>query len=228
MKTSKRSIVLLGGGFSDNEYPELDQFLLETSGAQRPRVCFIPTASGDSRGYIERFYNGLSDYNCDLAHLELFRRDVSDFDDFLDRMDIIYVGGGNTANMLEIWRLHKLDAALCRAYERGTVLAGISAGAACWFEACLTDSFGPLAVLNDGLGLIPGSFCPHYDSEVDRAATYSDFIRRGLLAPGVGLDDGVAIRYIDETVADVFSAQEGRSAHFVDSPAEQQHQEGTR
>lgn len=215
MTSHQRSLVLLGGGFSDNEYPELDRFLLGISDAERPRVCFVPTASGDSRGYIERFYSGLSGYNCVLTHLELFRRDVADLDDYLSRVDIIYVGGGNTANLLEVWRLHALDTVLRRAYERGTVLAGISAGAACWFEACLTDSFGPLAPLNDGLGILPGSFCPHYDTEEGRAGTFSGHIDRGHLPPGIGLDDGVAVRYTDETVTSVYNAREGRTVHEV-------------
>lgn len=226
MKPPKRSIVLLGGGFSDNEYPELDQYLLDSSEAEKPRVCFIPTASGDSRNYIDRFYHGLSTYNCDLTHLELFRRDVLDIEEFLAQMDIIYVGGGNTANMLEVWRLHKVDTALRKTYERGTVLAGISAGAACWFEACLTDSFGRLGPLNDGLGLLSGSLCPHYDTEEARAEIYSGLINRGLLPPGLGLDDGVAVRYVDGNAVEMFSIHEGRSAHLVNQRTDQQFREG--
>ncbi|MGO1827924.1 Type 1 glutamine amidotransferase-like domain-containing protein [Candidatus Corynebacterium faecigallinarum] len=157
--TTDRSIVLLGGGFSEDEYREVDEYLLGTVQVPTPKVCFIPTASGDSAGYVDRFYEGVSRYDCELTHLELFRRDATDPSEVVGASDIIYVGGGNTANMLSVWRLHSLDTLLVEAYRRGTVLAGISAGAACWFEACLTDSFGPLAPLNDGLGLLTGSFC---------------------------------------------------------------------
>lgn len=217
-KKNKRSVVLLGGGFSDGEYLELDEFLLQTVETKRPRVCFVPTASGDSLGYIERFYTGMSNYEADLCHLELFRRTVTDLDAYLREVDIVYVGGGNTANMLAVWRLHGLDSALWKAYERGVVLAGISAGAACWFEACLTDSFGALASLRDGLKILPGSFCPHYDTEENRAEIYGDAIMSGLLPSGIGLDDGVAVRYEDETLVEVCHSNSQRGVHYVSSP----------
>ena len=134
-----RTIVLLGGGFSDQEHLDVDEFLVESSPVPRPTICFVPTASGDSQGYVERFYDGMSRFECTLTHLDLFRRTVVDLDAFLAEQDIVYVGGGNTANLLAIWNLHGLDVALTKAYRRGTVLAGISAGSACWFDACLTS-----------------------------------------------------------------------------------------
>jgi dipeptidase E len=207
--------VLLGGGFSDQEHLDLDEFLLDSHPVARPRVCFVPTASGDSKGYVERFYDGLSGLTCERTHLELFRRSVVDLDAFLAEQDIVYVGGGNTANLLHIWRLHGLDSALRRAYARGTVLSGISAGSACWFEGCLTDSFGTLEPLNDGLGLLSGSFCPHYNSEGERPVAFVEAVAAGALPNGYALDDGAAVRYRDEEVEEVYRSVSSAGLHTV-------------
>lgn len=215
MTALPRTVVLLGGGFSDQEHRELDDFLIESASVTAPRICFVPTASGDSKGYVERFYDGMAGYGCALSHLDLFRRSVVDLDAFLAEQDIVYVGGGNTANLLAVWRLHGLDRALRRAYDRGTVLAGISAGAACWFESCLTDSFADLSPFPDGLGLLPGSFCPHHNTEPGRPEAYRDAVSRGALAPGWALDDGVAARFCDEQLDVVFRVEPTADLHAV-------------
>ena len=201
---TQRTIVLLSGGFSNGENTDQDVFLLESSMRRKPRVCFIPTASGDSRAYIERFYTAFKRYSCIPAHLELFRRTELNLEEFIRRQDIIYVGGGNTANLLAVWRLHGLDRVLRKAYVEGTVLSGISAGAACWFESCLTDSFGGLEALNDGLGILPGSFCPHFNTEPGRPRSFLQTLQSGTLPPGVALDDGAAVRYCNEVVDVVY------------------------
>ncbi|MFK0266513.1 Type 1 glutamine amidotransferase-like domain-containing protein [Streptomyces angustmyceticus] len=159
------TIALLGGGFSDDPDTLLDDFVLEASGRPRPKVCFLPTASGDAPGYIEGFHAAFAARACEPVHLEPFRRSVTDLRAFVLAQDIVYVGGGNTANMLAVWRVHGLDTILREAYGAGVLLCGISAGACCWFEAAYSDSFGPPVPLADGLGLLPGSLCPHYDSE---------------------------------------------------------------
>ena len=161
----------------------LDDFILELSGKRCPSICFLATAGGDAEGYIGRFYKAMSGRKCEASHLGLFTRTHLDPAKFLLRQNVIYVGGGNTANMLAIWRVHGVDRALRKAWRQGIVLAGISAGANCWFEACSTDSFGPLAPLCDGLGLLPGSVCPHYDGEKQRRPTLLSFIANGQL-PG--------------------------------------------
>ncbi|MBE5461721.1 Type 1 glutamine amidotransferase-like domain-containing protein [Mycobacteroides abscessus] len=209
------TIVLLGGGFSDGEHDELDSFLLEQSNSARPKICFIPTASGDSPGYIERFHDAFSQRQCEPSHLELFRRSESDLSAFIAAQDILYVGGGNTANLLAVWRLHGLDKVIQRAYYNGVVLAGISAGAACWFESCLTDSFGALTPLNDGLGLLNGSFCPHYNTERPRAEVYAQLIHEGELPSGVALDDGVAAKFIDGELDIVYTLQPASGLHLI-------------
>jgi peptidase E len=127
--------------------------------------------------------------------LSLFRRDARDPRKHLLEQDIIYVGGGNTANALAVWRVHGIDRALREAWRRGIVLCGVSAGMICWFECSVTDSFGPLAALKDGLGFLPGSACPHYDGEAHRRPTYHRLIRRGFPA-GHAADDGAALHFV--------------------------------
>ena len=123
-----RRIVLLGGGFSDDPDTLLDDFVLATTGKERPKVCFVPTASGDSAGYIDRFYAAFSSRDCLPTHLALFRREHRDLRALILSQDVVYVGGGNTANLIAIWRLHGLDEVLREAYEAGVLLCGISAG----------------------------------------------------------------------------------------------------
>ena len=168
-----------GGGFSmEPDNPLLDDEILNLArasrGRRRPRICFIPTASGDSLAYVAEFYAAFA-RRTDADHLALFNRTVDDIEGLLLHQDVIYVGGGNTENMLAVWRVHGVDRALRRAWESGVVMAGLSAGSLCWFERGTTDSFGVgLAPLSGGLGLLPGSHAPHYDGETPDAATSSD------------------------------------------------------
>lgn len=210
-----RRIALLGGGFSDDPDTVLDDFVLASVQRPRPRVCFIPTASGDSRGYIERFYAAFNHHDCEPTGLELFRRDKRDLRSNVLAQDIIYVGGGNTANLLAVWRLHGLDQILREAYEAGTLLCGLSAGAACWLESCLTDSFGSLAPLKDGLGFLQGSLCPHYDSEGERRPAYRTAVAVGALPAGWAIDDGAAALFTDEQLTEVVARVPGATVHHV-------------
>jgi len=183
----------LGGGGFAGEEGGLRRFILELSGVERPRVCYLPTAGGDAAEWIQLVRERVAGM-AELSVLTLFHREVSDIAELLLSQDVIYVGGGNTANMLAIWRLHGVDVVLREAWSRGIVLAGVSAGANCWFEACSTDSFGPhLAPLNDGLGFLAGSFCPHYDGELLRKPTYERWVAQGVLPAGYAADDGVGL-----------------------------------
>jgi len=173
--------------------PRLDQWLLSLSRRRRPRVLFLPTASGDALRYIRRFHRAFRRHRCEAAHLGLFDRSASDVRETIVSSDLIYVGGGNTANLLAIWRVHGVDRALRDAWHDGVVLCGVSAGAICWFEAGVTDSFGPeLQPLYGGLGMLSGSFCPHYDA-AERRPAYQRLLARGELPPGYAADDGAAI-----------------------------------
>jgi peptidase E len=146
----------------------IDDGLLALAGHARPRVLFVPTASGDSADLITRFYAAFA-RRSEASHVSLVRREIADLDALCRDQHLIYVGGGNTANMLAMWRVHGFDRALRAAYEAGVVITGVSAGAVCWFDDAVTDSFGmPMRRLGDGLGWLRGVLVPHYDREAQR------------------------------------------------------------
>ncbi|WP_194894941.1 peptidase E [Catenulispora pinisilvae] len=172
------------------------EFVLRLTGKERPRVLFLPTATGDDPTYIVSFYETYTADRCEPFHLRLFNRTISDLRAFVRSMDVITVGGGNTANMLDVWRRQGLDAILREAWEDGAVLTGGSAGALCWFRGGTTDSFGlPYQVLADGLGLLEGSLCPHYDGQDSRRPVYRDALLSGALPAGYGVDDLVGLHF---------------------------------
>ena len=205
MSSSERRIVALGGaslGPTSTDGP-LHQYLLDLTGQSRPRVCFLGTASGDEAASTAMFYGWFA-RRAEAMHLGLFDRRIADIEGLLTDADLIYVGGGNTANMLAIWRTHGVDVALRRAWESGVILAGPSAGAVCWFEDGTTDSFGPtLGPLNDGLGFVAGSFCPHYDSESLRRPRYHELVGAGTLPDGYAADDGVGLLFSGDQLAEI-------------------------
>ncbi len=213
-----RRIVPCGG--QQLFHPALTRYVFALARRPRPRVLFVPTASGDSAGYLLTFYQQLAGYDCEPRHLELYHRSVDDIGALLAEQDVVLVGGGNTANMLAIWRLHGVDRALREAYASGTILTGWSAGCLCWYEGGITDSFSPeLGPLRDGLGLLQGTACPHYDSEARRALVYEREIAAGLPA-GIALDDGVAALYEDERLVEIVSARPEGRAFRVDAKGE--------
>jgi peptidase E len=134
--------------------------------------------------------------------------------------DAILVCGGNTANMLAVWRVHGFDRILREAWEEGVVLFGWSAGMICWFEAGVTDSFGPqLAGMRDGLGFLPGSACPHYDGEDRRRPMYASLVTDGFPA-GLALDDAAAARFEGVDLVEVVAAEDGARGYRVGSEGE--------
>lgn len=199
----KRQIIAIGGAALT---PELDNLLLidyflKQTGKRKPKVCFIGTAHGDAEAGRLRFYAGMSQFTCTPTHLPLFARTPRDLASFVLEQDAIFVGGGNTRSMLAVWRDWGLDVHLRAAWQRGIVLGGWSAGSICWFEQGITDSSaGPLTTL-DCLGFLPGSNCPHYDSEALRRPTYRRLIASGKTAEGHAADDGVALHFIDGRLA---------------------------
>lgn len=218
-------VALGGGGFSMSETGEsaIDDALLKMTGKPHPHVCFVPTASGDSRDYIGRF-EAAFEGRARTHVLSLFGQSPWDYKApaMLEDMDLIYVGGGSTANLLALWRRHGVDDAMRRAAAGGTILAGISAGANCWFEASSTDSFGPLAPLNDGLGFLTGSACPHFHSEPGREESFHRWIADGSLpGPGIGIDDHAAVVYEDVEATSVMVESEGAAAYPIDDDRQQ-------
>ncbi len=218
---SRTVVAMGGGGFSmEPDNPLLDDHVLDLArvarGRARPRVCFLPTASGDAPGYIADFYAAFA-RRAEASHLALFVRTVDDLESLLLDQDVVYVGGGNTENMLAIWRVHGVDRALRRAWEAGVVMTGLSAGSLCWFETGTTDSFGKgLAPLSGGLGFVPGSHSPHYDSEATRRPRYHQLVAGGDLPPGYAADDGAALVFEGPDLIDVVSSRPDAHAYRVD------------
>ena len=173
-----------GGGFSmEPDNPLLDDHVLDLAranrGRDRPRVCFLGTASGDSPAYIATFYAAFA-RRSEASHLPLFIRTLDDIEGFLLDQDVVYVGGGNTENMLAVWRVHGVDRALRTAWESGVIMTGLSAGSLCWFETGTTDSFGPaLAALSGGLGFVAGQPRPALRRRGEPAAGLPAAHRRG-------------------------------------------------
>lgn len=210
----KQIIAMGGGGFSmEPDNKKLDHYLLAQSKAQKPAICFIPTASGDAEGYIERFYKAFEKENCIPSHLSLFSPPL-DLEEYVMKQDIFYVGGGNTKNLLALWREWGLDKLLKKAYEEGKILAGLSAGSLCWFEEGVTDSFGPLRGIQC-LGFLPGSHCPHYDGEKERRPAYHKLIKDGLKS-GFAADDGTALHFVNGNLYRAVSSREKAKAYFVE------------
>ncbi len=188
--------------------PELDnllliEYFLRQTGKRKPKVCFIGTAHGDAETGRLRFYAGFSRFDCSPTHLPLFARTPRDLASFVMEQDAIFVGGGNTRSLLAVWRDWELDRHLRAAWEHGIVLGGVSAGSICWFEHGVTDSIaGPLASL-PCLGFLPGSNCPHYDSERLRRPTFRRLVARGTMPDGIAADDGVALHYVGTQLKNV-------------------------
>lgn len=161
--------------------------------------------------YINRFYEAF-DGRCDPTHLSLFSRTVEDLWGFFRDVDIVYAGGGNTLNLIAVWRAHGLDAVLREAMTKGTILAGVSAGALCWFDRGLTDSYGPrLTSLDHALGFLPGSFCPHLDSEPRRRSGFRELVRTTGV-PGIAGEDGVALHYVGDRLTRVVTSRARKRA----------------
>ncbi len=212
-------VAMGGGGFSEEpDNPLLDDYVLSLTRKRRPAICFLPTASGDAQGYIDEFHAAFPARRAQASHLILFRPcGVHRARDFLLNQDIIYVGGGSTANMLAIWRLHGIDRVLSAAWRAGVVLAGLSAGMICWFEQGITDSLGPRpTALTGALGLLNGSACPHYDSAPQRRPAYRRLVASGRVLPGLAADDGAALHFVGRQLTAVVSSRREARAYRVE------------
>lgn len=218
-------VAMGGGGFSmEPENPLLDSYVLSLAGVARPKVCFLGTAGGDSADYIVRFYTAFGKLACTPTHLSLFQPSTADLRALLLGQDVIYVGGGNTKSMLALWREWRLDAILREAWRSGVVLAGLSAGAICWFEAGTTDSIpGELTAL-PCLGFLAGSLSPHYDGEPGRRPAFQRFVAEGTLADGFGVDDGAALHYVDTRPARIVCSRPQARVYRVERRGETAHE----
>ncbi|MFE4239853.1 Type 1 glutamine amidotransferase-like domain-containing protein [Peribacillus butanolivorans] len=212
----RQIIALGGGGFSmEPDNPLLDLYILKQVMKSKPKICFIPTASGDSDNYISRYYNFFNEQNCKPSHLSLFKPPTRELDSFILEKDIVYVGGGNTKNLLTLWKEWGLNDILKRAWNQGVILAGVSAGSICWFEEGVTDSFGDGLEPIKCLGFLKGSNCPHYDGEIERRPAYHKLVESNKIQSGIATDDGVAIHYKEQEISKIVSSRPNAKAYRV-------------
>ena len=213
-----RQIVSFGGGGFSMEAgnPLLDEFVLELTGKRRPKVCFLPSASGDADHYIVRFYRHFPADRCEPSHLSLFRREKAPVGprEHLLAQDLIYVGGGSVTSLIGVWCAHGIDEILRECWERGVVLCGLSAGSLCWFSEGVSTFHGA-AQRTEGLGLLPWSNTVHYSSEPARRNALFAWLRDGM-APAYAADDGAALHFIGDEVAQVVASRPGARAYRVE------------
>lgn len=221
MSGRARQIVAFGGGGFSMEAgnPLLDAYVLQIAGGERPKVCFLPSASGDADHYIVRFYRHFSPARCEPSHVSLFRRDcgVADIRAHLLSQDLIYVGGGSVVSLLGVWRAHALDAVLRECWETGVVLCGLSAGSLCWFQEGLSEFNRGIRTIQ-GLGFLPHSNAVHYDTECGRRPAYHSAVAAGMPG-GYAADDGAALHFVDDELLQVVSSRPQATAYKVEAVA---------
>ena len=220
-----RRIVAIGGGglsMTPRGGRKLFEHVLALTGKEDPKVCYVGTAMGDHADYTVMFYDVLREMGLRGSHLQLFTMpNVADVTEHLLAHDVVYVGGGSVANLLAVWRAHGVDEAMRTAWENGVVLSGTSAGSLCWFEGGTTDSFGPqLRPLTNGLGFLPHSNTPHYDSELRRRPMYNAAVREGVVPPGWAADDWVGLVFEGTELSEAVTARDGAAAYRVEPDGE--------
>ena len=212
-------IIAMGGGVLVPEaanHGALERYILAATGKLKPRVLFVPTASGDDASYVARFYESYAPLNCTPTHLPFFRRTPADLRALVLAQDVVHVGGGNTRSMLAVWRDWGFDAVLREAYDAGIVLCGSSAGAICWFDEGVTDSIAGGLTPMAALGFLPGSACPHYDGEAERRPSYQRLVAERTIGGGYAADDGVGLHFVDGALDRVVSARPPATAYRVE------------
>lgn len=213
--TTTHIIAMGGGGFLMDDLL-LDRYILQQVGKQQAHVCYLGQAKRENENDTLKFYRAFTELGCVPTDLSLFLPHTSAVADFLLSQDLIYIGGGNTKSMLALWREWELDVILRRAWQQGTVLAGPSAGAICWFTQGLTDSlhgqFTPISCL----GFLSGSCAPHYDVKNQRRSRYRELIASGELQPGYGIDDYAALHFVDGDLHEVVASRLGAYAYRVE------------
>ena len=210
----KKIIAIGGGGFTHQADESLDQFVVDQSKKINNKIGFLATASNDDKKKISLFYKRFENTESELSHFNL-TSDVNGFSEWILNKDIVYIGGGNTKFMLEIWKNNMLENIFKKAYESGIILSGVSAGAVCWFEWILSDSVSPGFKPLKGINLISGSCTPH-SSNIERINQFQQDIKNGKLPHGIAIDDGVAVVFIDGKPTEVYSTVDNQGAYFLD------------
>ena len=217
-KLPQKQIVAMGGGGwgMEPDNPLLDWYIYNLSDKAEPKICFLPTASGDSEEYIERFYQHFIPKPARLSHLSLFEPSTSDLEIFILSQDIIYVGGGNTKNLIALWKEWQLDRILRIAWNKGIILCGVSAGSICWFEQGVTDSIPGKRTVLKCLGFLTGSNCPHYNWEAYKSG-YRDLLSEELIADGYAADDGIALHFIGDRLQRIVSSRPDAKVYYLEN-----------
>ena len=189
-----RQIIAIGGGGFGREINELkiENYIIKQSNIKNPSICFIPTATGDDKDYIETFYKAFDSLGCKTSHIDFFKRTIK-LEEHINNQDIIYVGGGNTKSMLAVWREWNLHVILQNAYKKGIVMSGVSAGAICWFDKGITDSFAKELNIIKCLGIVNGIACPHFDEEKEREPYVNDVISREIIESCICIEGNCAL-----------------------------------
>ena len=213
-KIEKKIIAIGGGGFTHQLDQSLDQFVIDQSKRIDNKIGFLATASNDDEKKINLFYKRFENTKSELSHFNL-TSNVDKFSEWIFNKDIVYIGGGNTFLMLEIWKKNNLEHVFKDAYEKGIILSGVSAGAVCWFDWVLSDSVGSGFNPLRGINLISGSCTPH-SSDIKRIKQFESDIKNNILPQGVAIDDGVAVVFIDGKPTEVYSSRRNHTAYFLD------------
>ena len=212
----RQVIAIGGGGFGRTQASNLiEQYILDQASNKRsPSICFIPTATGDLDPYVVNFYSVFSRLDCKPSHISFFKRTI-DLEEHIAKQDIIFVGGGNTKSMLAVWKEWNLDKILKIAYERGTVMSGVSAGAICWFDQGLTDSWADELKIMPCMNFISGNCAPHYDEEPERRPATKKLLEKNVITSMYGIEGGAALHFIDETPAYTVRFAKNKNAYNV-------------
>ena len=210
----KKIIAIGGGGFTHQLDTSLDQFVVDQSKKTKNKIGFLATASKDDENKINLFYKRYKNTRSELSHFNLTSA-LDGFSEWIINKDIIYIGGGNTVFMLNIWKKNKIESIFKNAYEKGIILSGVSAGAVCWFDWILSDSAGPGFNPLRGINLISGSCTPH-SSNFERINQFESDIKNNKLPQGIAIDDGVAVVFVDGKPTEVYSSRKNHTAYFLD------------
>ena len=215
MIVNRHIVAIGGGGFGRNpNKPVIEDYIVNLSDSKKPTITFFPTASAEDSNYIVNFYTAFSKLNCKAQHISLFKK-TPDLKSIIDESDIIYVGGGNTKSMLAVFREWNLDKFIIDAYKQGKILAGVSAGAICWFEVGITDSWAYGLRVLDCMSILNGVCCPHYDGEANRRPSVKKFLKDRSIESCLCIEDGAALHYENENLKTAISFYNDKNAYQV-------------